>query len=298
MNKLISSILCITVISINLHAETPDSTKTKNYSMTDYKNKTFIFDANQQITECNAIGIVNSPKSTVTAYQGSRFNVVHVDKKTGELTIRFLIWSLPKKIPTDSIKFKNYQLALKNRSTFNVKTQPEKVVNLKSTQNAYIRYFLLSQDDMATSCSEYVNGANWVINFGTFTSPFKFRPSKSTWTNNLNLGTAVSIEYKLSKNWSLGSVVGLSLSSITLDSASTFGHVKTNTERPALTPSFSLLASYKNINFTFGSGIDYINRPSLVEQSWIFNGKPWIGFGIGVNLFSNSKPANNTVPIN
>ncbi|MDN3579287.1 hypothetical protein [Mucilaginibacter flavus] len=260
----------------------------KDYTIADYKGKTFIFDANLRITECDATGIATT--NTVIAYQGSRFFVVKVDPKTGDLTIKFLVWTLPKIGATDTgFIRKHYEVQLNNRRTYNFKSEPESLVAPGSRPKSDIKYFILTQRDKATSVSEYTKGQNWSVNFGTFTAPFKFRPTKSVWKDNVSFGTTVSAQYKLSKDWSVGGVLGFSLSSVSLDSASTNGYTKTSTDRPAYSPSLSGLISYKNINFTLGGGIDWINRPTPLERSWIFHGKPWIGLGIGVNLFTNKE---------
>ena len=157
-----------------------------------------------------------------------------------------------------------------------------------------IRFFLISKDEFLTYAEEYTKTSKFEFSFGTFTYPFKFRPQKSYFTSNLSLGSSVAGKYQLNKNNSIGVIIGLSLSSVTLDSASTKGVVKTSTDRPALTPSIGAVYAYKNINFTLGWGWDFINRPSPVERSWIYHGKNWIGFGIGINLFNTASPNTST----
>jgi len=295
MKKLFNSILYVIMFSAFAFGKTPDTTK--SYNMTNYKGKTFIFDANEQIFECNAVGVADASKNTQIVNRGSRFVVVHINEQTGDLTIQFLVWKLPSKSDTAE-----YLKAVHNVKTFNINVETEQLESfVKSEKNIpdkSIRYFLLSHDKMNASVSEYVRGKDWSANFGTFTTPFKFRPTKSAWSNSFSLGASVFIQHTVTANFSWGFVFGFSVSSVTLDSASTSNKVKTSTDRPSYTPSLGVLAIYKTINITIGTGADYINRPSAVEQSWIYHGKPWIGLGIGVNLFSNNKPAHTTTPIN
>ena len=178
------------------------------------------------------------------------------------------------------IKFINWKKDSTNRVTY----------NFKSPQDKTPFFFSLDSTTFANSCSEYTYVGNWDITFGTFTTPFKFRHNPLLFTNNLNLGTSICFQVKKGPNWSLGFVGGLSLSSITLDNFSTKGAVPSSTERPAVTPSLNLMIGYKNINLMFGLGWDYINKTSPLEESWIYNGKHWVGVGVGISLF-NSNPA-------
>ncbi|MES2379352.1 MAG: hypothetical protein V4553_22360 [Bacteroidota bacterium] len=282
MKKLTALLLGIVVCSYAFaRTAFKDTTRTTakaaapSCSIEDYKGKSYIFDGNFNVFECDAVG-KNVSHQPTTVFIGSVFDVVAINndnKPTCMLVIKFHIWK-----KTDTIT------AIK-RATFNYKTtagRDKRSINAEDN----VRYFLLSKDDLTGSCSEYVNPKLATITFGTFTTPFKFRPTKSLWSNNLSLGTAVYINRKWTANSTYGLVVGISLSAVTLDSLSTNAYTKKNSDRPALTPSLSLVYAYKNINFIAGMGIDYINKTSPLEASWIFNGKPWIGFGIGINLFS------------
>lgn len=167
-------------------------------------------------------------------------------------------------------------------------------INIKDTTSngeiselpANLRFFIISKDQFLQYAEEYTHTSKFGFTFGTFTYPFKYRTQKSYFTSNLSLGSSVSGKYQWNDNNSIGGIFSLSLSSVTLDSASTNGVVKTSTDRPALTPSLGIVYAYKSINFTVGMGWDFINRPSPIEKSWIYHGKNWIGFGIGINLFS------------
>ncbi len=207
----------------------------------------------------------------MTAEHKFRFKVVKVDYNTCDITIQF-------------IPFKE------NKQT----TIEQGFVTNKIYADIFNKnYFLLKKVDMKNSCSEYTPVANNTLDFGTFTTPFKFRPTKSLFTNNLSLGTSIIYQNKFLTDWSYGGVGGISLTSVSLDSLSTNYKVKTSTDRPALTFSLGGIVSYKTINFTLGLGWDYINKTSIVEQSWIFQGKPWIGFGIGNSLFNAASSTTN-----
>ncbi|WP_158800555.1 hypothetical protein [Pedobacter sp. L105] len=289
-------VLIVLLLGINTaFSQTLPFTKSLSYNSRTQNGKIFIFDQNETVTNSNAVG--QEKGSAVIAYKGSRFTIEHIDSLNGDLTIKFLPFKLARQKNSPNTS-KYTSASLKNRLTYNVKSNPENdSITSKSVGNN-IRYFTLSSHKANTSVSAYADSiTKWTVSLGTLTNPFKLRPTKGQFTSNLNLGTAIFAQYKFSENWAGGGILGISLTSITLDSASTTGHVLTTSERPAITPSVSFLIAYKNINFTLGVGIDYINTTTDIEKSWIFNKKPWIGFGIGISLFNGSVASISTVAI-
>jgi hypothetical protein len=255
-------------------------TTAKKTSIQSYKNKTYIFDGNLKIGKCDAIG--NPLPGTVIAYKGSLFTVVHSNDTTHYLTIAFV----PYIRNTEKQSIYNYR---------DLKSLPKTRAERSNISQSNIQYFLLKENDFTGSASEYMHTPYFDVSFGTLVTPIKFRPTKSLWTSNLSLGASVNIKHQINDNSALGGILGFSITSVSLDSASTNYKVKTSTDRPAYTPSLSFVYSYKNVNFLAGIGFDFINKTSIVEQSWIFSGKPWLGFGIGVNLFTaNSGTPNKT----
>jgi hypothetical protein len=243
-----------------------------------YKGKTYIFDAFEKVKNCDALGATDSSEITIT--KGALYTVERV-MNNGDLVIKFLPWG------------KNNQTEQKK---YNFKMLSTEATKASPLPNDNIKFFLLSKSTFALSCSEYNFQQKWDITFGTLTTPFKFRHSPFLFTTNLNLGALVAFQRKFSTNWSWGVVGGLSLSSVTLDSFSTKGFVMTTTERPAVTPTISGMIGYKNINVTIGFGWDIINKPSAIEESWMYAGKRWIGVGIGISLFNASSTPQTTTP--
>lgn len=262
------------------------------YSIKGQSGKVYIFNQNDTVVNSTALGQKIGPP--IVAYKGTRFTIEHIDSLNGNLTIKFLPFKAL--IQNNANSTQRYTPAsLASRAQYNFLTDPLTIsgISPRAARAAELdpsgntRYFEITNSQASVSISSYADTvARWTVSLGALTTPFKLRPSKGLFTSNLNLGTAVSIQYQASVNWAIGGIIGLSLSSVTLDSASTGGLLSTPSERPAITPSFSALVSYKNINFTLGVGIDYINTETNIEKAWIFNKKPWIGFGIGLSLFN------------
>jgi len=251
-----------------------------------YKNKTYIFDSYEQVTECSALGAPVAGAIPITVIKGSIFTVERV-MANGDLVIRFNQFNLYK----DPAK---RAIAITNRLTYNFKTEPQAAVNSVNRAQDNVRFFLLAKNTMTASCSEYVYTSSWTIYFGTITTPFKFRFKPFLFTTNLSLGAAICFQKTFHKDFSWGIIPGLSLSSVTLDSFSTRGTVTTSSDRPAITPSVHGMLGYRNINLLVGIGWDFINKTSTIEESWIYQGKMWMGVGIGISLFAASNTSANT----
>lgn len=275
MRKLISSLIAPLLLATTLSAQD---------HIEKYKGKTYIFDSYEQVTECSPLGLTAGGTSLIIL-KGALFTVEKI-LPNGNLVIHINLYTLPKR---DSAK---YAIAVRNRALYNFKTDPKLGPSSLVTENDNVKFFLLSPAVMVSSTSEYTITPIWDITFGTFTTPFKFRMSPFLFTTNLNLGTSLCFQKPFATNFSWGIIGGLSLSSIILDSFSTKGTVMTSSERPAITPSLHGMIGYKMINLVAGFGWDFINKTSTIEQSWIYQGKMWIGIGIGVNLFT----ANNNTP--
>lgn len=239
--------------------------------MEKYKGKTFIFDGSVIGIECDQIG--NQSGGSQILIKGSLFSVETITKDSS-LVIKFLVWKETK----DSIS-KTY------REKYNFITPMEKAKR-GSTDNK--KYFLVSKNTFNSFCSEYVKFDKYYASIGTLTTPFKLRYKPAIFQTNLNLGTSLLLGRRWKNSFTFGGILGLSLTQIVLDSFSTRGKTKVNTERPALTPSFSFMIGYKNMNAIIGIGWDFINRNSPLEGSWIYRGQRWFGIGFGISLFNST----------
>lgn len=262
------------------------SNLTAQSKMAPYINNTYVFAGYVQLKACDNLG-ANASNVPTTAPNGTLFTVANVTEGN-DLVIVFLTFKIPPKGKDNDEKAVKHQLALKNRAIYNFKTNAEKGVRSMVNTDDNIQFFLLTKADFDAYCALFVKTARWSLTFGSSTTPFKFRSHPSLFTTNLNLGANVSLQYKIGKDFSVGAIAGISLSSVTLDSFSTKGVVMTSTDRPAVTPTADLIFGYKNINLIVGFGWDIVNRTTALENSWIYNGSRWVGLGIGISLFNPS----------
>jgi hypothetical protein len=253
-------------------------------NMQPYIGNTYIFDGFVQVTECTNIGKPVPNARTVTAPQGAKFVVVAApDDKN--IVFRFTTFN----ISGSAAKQAQGHAA---QLTYNFKDNPQPGAIGASKKSRDTIFFALPISTLTSTCSIYTPKSSF--NFGSVTTPFKYRFNPGQFTSNLSLGAQVYYQRTFSKDYSWGIMAGVSLTSVTLDSFSTKGVVTTSTDRPALTPSIGAMLGYKNINILVSLGLDHINKTSTIEESWVYNNKVWLGFGIGISLFTASSNSTTT----
>ncbi|MFT3748651.1 MAG: hypothetical protein QM768_10055 [Agriterribacter sp.] len=240
--------------------------------------KTYIFNYDVSLPECDIVG---QPRATPQIIpKGSKFYINHI-RNDG-----YVIVILEYKLPSVTTA-PNYTEQLDKRRRLNFISNPNQSIKTLNSENDNIRHFFLSNDEFINSVAELKPRGEW--NYGTLIQPFKFRSNPSFFTTDLSLGAVVGYQFLQVRQtkWNAGIYGGLSLTKVILDSLSTGGTVRTNTERPAFTPSINLLLGYGNVfSITAGIGWDIINKTSSIEKSWVYQGKSWIGLGIGIKLFT------------
>ena len=307
--------------------ETPKAGTTNVSSTLSKYSAQRVFISNVRLTESTDSGVLVKGGKRPMALKGQGFGVVQV-APNGKLVLKMWNWTLKKDLDSSIATLDSAAVshAMNLAKTRKAQEKLVKQIDIASKREAldfklywnksyapdgvknadYHFYFIMSQDSVDQLSGVETPLQKWDATFGILTTPFKIRYRKFAFTNNAGLGTAVFIQKKVSANWSYGWVPGISLTSVTLDAASTNIHTNssptsptmplgTSTTRPAFTPSLSFMLAYKTINFTLGLGCDMIAKPTAVatsadpEAGWIYNGKPWIGIGFGVSLFGNNS---------
>jgi hypothetical protein len=329
MKKLL--LLVAIAFTLNSYAQKGKDTvyQNKTYIFT-YNAAITPCDALGKPDDSNGANTFYTPKAAFRSYL---FTVENVDTATGDLIIRFHIFKktsypelakfpeISSKDQADNVKYTEWKQKYnewlqkciddsarvdkenENFYQYNVKyfDKSGKKIKDEALSNKNTKFFRLKKRDFDNSCKEHVPvklWPKWDFTYGPLTVPFKirnfFNSGSLAFTPNLSLGGAIYGQYKITKDLSIGGVAGISVSSITLDSVSTKGVVKTSSTgntRPSLTMTAQILIAYKSINVIAGVGFDFIDIASPIERSWIYQGKPWFGLGIGVNLFNGGSTA-------
>jgi len=122
------------------------------------------------------------------------------------------------------------------------------------------------------------------VSFGLLTLPFKFRMfDDKSFETNFNLNTTLNVRVK--QLWSAGIYVqfGAGIGNTNLYNGNAPG-VDPGEEinAAALTILSGVMLQYKKVQAGLYIGWDHINNQK--NYQWQYNGKPWLGFGVGYQL--------------
>ncbi|GAB4023723.1 hypothetical protein GCM10028808_74820 [Spirosoma migulaei] len=241
----------------------------------------------------------------------ARFAVIRALKD--EYVVRFLTWSTP----SDSTTPPGNNSSLAGLST---SATPEQIVqvyriNLNdplklSTSNTNVndsirnrqittgdfkigRFFLIAKSDLDSNCvkvfATWFNSATFTL--GLVTMPMKLRLGPNfDFQGNLSLGTTAGGKMRISKYSSnyLNVMLGLSLSTVSLDSFSTGGRISGQplTNIAVFSPSLGAVLEFGKAQIGAFLGWDLLNKSTKSKYDWIYDRKPWLSVGFGFSIFA------------
>lgn len=246
------------------------------------------------MTPCNDTG-TPTDEAKILSEIGQQFKVVQITNSS-ELIIVILDYT---KIENDTVKPyfpKFYKYNYNDSNTKKYRTLSFYEMNGRNYGNAQ-RYFKISQSDLdeAAILDEKISTA---LSAGILNFPFKLRLfPKVDFSGSYNIGAAVGIKfgYKSWRQFHHSLIVGLGISSIILDSASTHRNqnlLSSNNNFTSSTIAIGYLIEYQNVQIGIFSGFDILNRLNHNKYQWDYQGVPWLSIGLGYSIFSieNKKP--------
>jgi len=241
------------------------------------------------LTECDATGTPLVPSSMQAIPNGSKFNIY---KAVGEnYIVVFRKWDVKKSDSAFYRRAKTSKLhsADKVGGQFGIETNAQKLMRLNYTLHGNIRYFLVPKGDLS-SVSDALYPL-WTPTLGTLSYLFKWRPSTGIFENSFNLnitgGTRVLLD-RTNPNHSLAFTGGVGVTTLPKSSADR-DTVSTTYTGGGITISGNIIYVWDRLQVGLSSGFDVPVGESA--PSWKYRGKPWISFGIGINIFSEDKPS-------
>jgi hypothetical protein len=136
--------------------------------------------------------------------------------------------------------------------------------------------------------------------FGAATTIIKIRPGSKKLINNqypayfdfandFNLGALFGYKNKPNRKVEFvqNFLVGVSLSSISVDSATTQGTTKISANNSALTFSLGYVGEVKRFQLGVFGGIDLLSGE--VGRKWVYRNRPWVGLTVGISIFRTSE---------
>lgn len=240
--------------------------------------------SNIPVVACDVIGnrLSSNEHFMVPPYR-SKFALIRL--KGDSVVVRFLVWeqnaSLRKAFNVDSVHLTNLHGG-------------DSIARIH-------KYFLITRTDLDSNCVKVYNRGikNSVFTLGLVTMPMKLRLGKNfDFQGNLSLGTTAGAKFRVSKynpNF-LNLLLGLSISTITLDSFSTGGRVSGQpiNNMAVFSPSLGMVFEFGKAQAGIFYGWDFLNKANQLQYQWIHNKRPWISIGFGFSIFSvNSNSSNN-----
>lgn len=221
-----------------------------------FANYKFIIEA--PLFSCDILGNTGDSAILAVAEPGAVFTIVG-QTDNDSLIIRFWVWK-DKPILNNELCFAD-SLCMKRK------------------------YFLLAASDLDKKA---VLRYNTRLSFtaGTVLIPVKIRLQKFDFSKDFTVGSTAGIKCRLSpflKNY-INFLLGVGISSVTLDYRSTNGIIEDTFDVPALTPSLGCVFDFNNTQAGIFLGSDYITNNE--EYNFIYHGKLWLSFGMGFTILS------------
>jgi hypothetical protein len=251
---------------------------------------------------CNVLGDNDTTASKLKKFSiapyRARFAVIRTvtdSNHSNWAVIRFLDW-------TDSVRDSTSRSHAHEFNFYSKKVSASIYDSLTANYTPHIssdttikvsRYFKIMKSDLDSNCRMIFQTG---IKSGTFTvglvtMPLKLRlGSNFDFQGNFSLGTTAGARMRISKYNSnyIDLLLGLSISTVSLDSFSTNGKISGQplTNIATFSPSLGVVLEFGKSQFGVFYGWDLLSKSTQSKYNWIYNGKPWISVGFGFSIFS------------
>lgn len=194
----------------------------------------------------------------LTAQIGSKFLLIEVKKDT--CVIRFLI---------------------------NSRKSKKKRLDFSNDDIEYYKYFRITKAQLDYKAIPS-NTQKYAFTLGSVITPLKLRFTPFDFSKDFSIGSTFGIKYTKSDYApvSFSGLLGIGVSSVTLDSFSTVGKTKSKQETLAFTPSLGLMLEFGNAQIGVFTGIDMLSNTNPLFDNYIYKNKPWISVGFGYSIFT------------
>jgi len=156
----------------------------------------------------------------------------------------------------------------------------------KGDVNSY-QYYLITKFQLEFKAIA-LGSSDYDLVFGSVYTPIKVRSNPFDFSKDFTVGSTFGVRRNLDREKQLGIdiLIGMGLSSVSLDSFSTSGRLARPIDILAFTPALGLVAEIGNAQVGIFCGTDLLNSQNGVKYDWIYQGKIWWSFGIGYTLVS------------
>jgi hypothetical protein len=161
---------------------------------------------------------------------------------------------------------------------------------LKDDDIEQYKYFLITKAQLDFKAMP-ANTQRYAFTLGSVITPLKLRIDPFDFSKDFTMGTTFGIRYTKSDYApvSFSALLGMGVSSVSLDSFSTSGKIRNRQEALAFTPSMGVMIEFGNAQVGIFTGIDMLSSNNSNFDSYIYKNKPWISIGLGYSIFSASS---------
>lgn len=173
------------------------------------------------------------------------------------------------------------------RFTLFQNTKNNKSSNFDSEDFTNYTYFLITKAQLDFKANA-ITKSNVDLVVGNVLTPLKLRFKPFDFTKDISIGTTFGVKYAIGekKNTAVDALIGIGISTLTIDSVSSRGKTLSNVDLLAFTPSIGLVIEFGNAQIGFFAGFDFISNANQTKYEWIYKNKPWVSFGLGYSIFS------------
>jgi len=162
-----------------------------------------------------------------------------------------------------------------------------KNLNYESEDYMVYKYFVITkaQFDFKT---HQIYKKTVAFSMGTLVIPVKFWFKPFDFSKDVTLGTTLGVRVLLNpqKGISINALLGIGITSNTLDSTNTNGHITQPADILSFSPTVGIMLEFGSAQFGVFSGFDFPSRYVVVNDQWLYANKPWLSFAIGYSIFS------------
>jgi len=233
-----------------------------SFSQTSSANSSFVYKKYEFILECPMYSCdiegVKLSNERLKAQIGSKFLLIDIRRDT--CIIRFLI---------------------------NSKRNKKKRLNFSDDDIDNYKYFKITKAQLDFKAIP-ANTQTYSFTLGSVITPLKLRLTPFDFSKDFTIGSTFGVKYQKSDlaPVSFSALLGLGVTSVSLDSFSTSGAIRNRQETLAFSPSLGVMLEFGNAQIGVFTGVDMLSSSNILFDRYIYKNQPWVSLGLGYSIFN------------